>query len=160
MAEYFGPHYGSSLVYDDQHMASPLQGQASLFVTSGEVQYLDSYADADSIRWCRIPARALIHAFKLRWTAMAGTSDMDVGLWYNDNAGGGAVIVNDCFTVADIATANTGTDILSADAGKSAFAIAGLAADPGGTLDVVGQVETAGINTTGTMSFSIFYSIV
>ena len=134
---------------------SALKGQ---FVRNVISQYSKVAADTDTstVRMFRLPSNAIITWMKLWNEALAGATDIDIGL-YHTAADGGAVVVADCIVNGmDIHNANIGAGTLLtfgataaagipiASAGKQLWELAGLSADPKCDYDITITGNTFG----------------
>lgn len=111
----------------------------------------------------RIPSNARIHGLsRLAFDDLASTGSptLDIGLKAVDaNVTTDVDALNDgidCATAAG--TANVIKDI--ANNGKKAWEyVSGVTADPGGFLDVIVSILDAAVNTGGTISLTLVYSV-
>lgn len=115
------------------------------------------------IRMVEVPSNAVISQVML-YNAAQASGAVDVGV-YRVNKDGGAVVNSTLFaTAVDISAAIDGTDITNESTSNTIakrtqplWQAAGLATDPGGTLDIALTVATSVTTGTGAIALKVRY---
>lgn len=108
---------------------------------------------------CRIPTDCRIDPSSRIYNDAIGTTSATLTLGFRAVSGNistnyAAMISG--LNIAAVSTANAGDRILSnANGGKKVWELLGLSSDPGGFVDVVGQIKTAAVTTTGFVSLDL-----
>lgn len=117
---------------------------------------------ASIYRFGAIPSNAIIDPQSfLDYYAATGVTSFDLGFYYPN---GGAVIdANNLVAALDIHLAGTGTlrsigTLTLANSNKRVWELAGLSADPGGNIDIVGTINAAA-TATGVVNLTLRYSV-
>lgn len=131
-------------------------------VLDATVEAAAAAAAGTEYRMFRIPSDARIHGLSevaFDDLASTGSPTIDFGLKAVD---GNITTDDDALNDGvDVATAAGTARLIKdhANYGKMAWELAGAATDPGGFLDVIITIKDAAVNTGGTISATIFYSV-
>ena len=134
------------------------QGLAHTVKTLTATIELAAASAADTITFGRIPAgaRIMLGSYANDDCATTGAPTLDLGLFAVDsNITDDDDCLNDGIDLANAGSGNILKDI--ADAGDTAWSIAGASSDPGGELIFRGTVKDAATNQTGTITVQLEY---
>lgn len=156
------------MAYVNATLRSPVavntrQAVAAPIVALNSTVEADAAAASGTVyRMATIPTGARIFGLsRLAWDDLASTGapTLDIGL-----SPVGAAFTEDLDALndgLDAATASAGSVVVKdiANYGKTVWEFLGLSADPGGLANVVVSIQDAAVNTGGTITLSLIYTI-
>lgn len=146
--------YGSG--YRDPAAVGNIDGvyrQSRLHAIHSKIDFTNGDTAASKYYIGSVPSNAIIEVGSvLYYEAVTGVNSIDVG-FFKPN-GGAVILVNALIAAKDITSAgsvsiNAQGAVTTANSNKRAWEMAGLAADPGGELDIVATINA---NATATKS--------
>ena len=141
---------------------------AYLHISRDVVSVAAADADNDTYRCVRLPSNAVVALIWIANTAITGGTDYDLGIASVDKEFVATVLnVNAFLDAVDMSSARvaktqlipeTGADYVLTAPDKKLWELANLAADPGGTLDLIFTGVTVG-TAAGTITIDVGWSV-